>query len=91
MTLLRWLVEEQGCCTTDASTGAPLVNASGHSILAVAARRGDRDMMQYAIRELHCSTADITDVAILQRGLHAALEVRYYVTGSLLFTLTYQL
>jgi hypothetical protein len=63
------------CCIKDVNTGDNLVNASGHTVLAVAARRGDKETMRYAVHTLRCSTADITDVAVLQRGLHAALEV----------------
>ena len=73
--VLEWLVEEKFCSWKDAATGKPLVNASGLTVLAIAARRGDREMMRYAAQQMHCSVADITDIAVLQRGLHAALEV----------------
>jgi len=72
--VLEWLVEEKFCSWKDAATGKPLVNASGLTVLAIASRRGDREMMRYAAQQMHCSVADITDIAVLQRGLHAALE-----------------
>lgn len=75
MGLLEWLIEKQHCPTKDFRTGEPLVNAAGHTILAVAARKGDVTMMGYCLHHLHSSVQEITDIAALQRGLHAALEV----------------
>eukprot|EP00598_Pedospumella_elongata_P002210 CAMPEP_0184970710 /NCGR_PEP_ID=MMETSP1098-20130426/3076_1 /TAXON_ID=89044 /ORGANISM="Spumella elongata, Strain CCAP 955/1" /LENGTH=1410 /DNA_ID=CAMNT_0027492679 /DNA_START=68 /DNA_END=4303 /DNA_ORIENTATION=+ len=72
--LLEWLVEKQHCPTKDFRTGEPLMNAAGHTILAVAARKGDVTMMGYCLHHLHSSVQEITDIAALQRGLHAALE-----------------
>jgi hypothetical protein len=85
--VLQWLIDDMHCCIKDVNTGDNLVNASGHTVLAVAARRGDKETMRYAVHTLRCSTADVTDVAVLQRGLHAALEVstrrlEYGVTSS---------
>lgn len=60
----------------DMNTGEHLTNAAGHTVLAVAALRGDKATMLYCVNVLRCSAADVTDVTALQRGLHAALEVR---------------
>lgn len=59
----------------DMNTGAHLTNSMGHTVLAVAALRGDKATMHYCVNALRCSTADVTDLTALQRGLHAALEV----------------
>lgn len=73
--VLKWLTEEHFCGVTDVVTGEPLLNGLGQTVLAVAARKGDVAMMRYAVHTLRCSVSDVTDLGVLQRGLHAALEV----------------
>jgi len=78
--LLEWLVQKQHCLTKDVRTGELLTTAAGHTLLAVAARKGDTTMMRYLLHSLDSSVLELTDVAVLQRGLHAALEVlSYYI------------
>ena len=74
--LLKWLIEKQHCLTKDVRTGEHLTTAAGHTLLAVAARKGDTTMMRYLLHNLGSSVLELTDVAVLQRGLHAALEVK---------------
>lgn len=61
--------------TKDVRTGELLTTAAGHTLLAVAARKGDTTMMRYLLHNLNSSVLELTDVSVLQRGLHAALEV----------------
>ena len=75
--LMQWLLEKQYCRSRDLATGEPLLNAAGHSVLCVAARKGDREMMHYLLHSQHGSVTEISDVAILQRALHSALEVLF--------------
>lgn len=76
--LLKWLIEKQYCLTKDVRTGEHLTTAAGHTLLAVAARKGDTTMMRYLLHNLGSSVLELTDVAVLQRGLHAALEVKTF-------------
>jgi hypothetical protein len=75
--LLQWLVEDLRCGTKDVHTGDALTTSAGLTVLGVAARQGHLSIMRYAVHSLGCSTSDLTDMAVLQRGLHAALEVRH--------------
>lgn len=79
LNLLRWLVEDKKCALFDrASASSPvqrcLRTASGLSVLAVAAQQGHLHIMRYLVHEKHCPLGEVIDAAVLQRGLHAALE-----------------
>lgn len=72
--LVRWLVEERKCSLRGLG-GVPLATSEGLSALALAAYYGHADIMRYLVQSQSCAVTEITDMAILHRGLHAALEV----------------
>lgn len=74
VSLFRWLVEVKKCALFDRGTQHPLTTASGLSVLAIAAQQGHLELMNYLVHVKRCSVSEITDPAILQRALHAALK-----------------
>lgn len=77
LSLLKWLVESEHCpiFTKSGADRSPLTTTSGMTVFSIAAKHGCIEMMRYLAKEKGCSVTEITDVDILQRGLHVALEV----------------
>lgn len=74
--LLQWLLEVKHCSLMDRVSGKPLTTASGLTALAVAAYQGHAEIMHYLIHSRGCSVAEISEVDVLQRALHAAMRAR---------------
>ncbi|RYG61704.1 hypothetical protein EON64_18385, partial [archaeon] len=74
--LLQWLLEVKRCSLMDRASGKPLATGSGLTALAVAAYQGHAEIMHYLIHARGCSVAEIGEVDVLQRALHAAMRAR---------------
>lgn len=80
--LIKWLIEVKKCAIAErvaagSAQTKPLLTATGLSLLGVACYRGHKDVMNYLLHEKHARVQEITDVNILQRGLHVAMQVQY--------------
>ena len=79
LSLLKWLIESEHCpiFSKSGADKSPLTTSSGMTVFAIAAKKGFIDVMRYLAREKGCAVTEISDVDILQRGLHVALEVTH--------------
>jgi hypothetical protein len=73
--LLQWLIEGKKCSVKDNATKRQLVTGKNLSVLAVAAQAGHVPIMRYLIHQRKCGVLEITEMSILHRALHVALEV----------------
>lgn len=74
LNILKWLIEVKKCTIANRKTNAPLLTQSGLSMLAIAAQQGHVEMIRYLLLERGCNIAEIDDLFIAQRALHAAFQ-----------------
>jgi len=72
--LVRWLLEDRKCSLYAGANRSPIKTAEGLSCLAIAAYFGHGDIMKYLVHNNGAKVSEITEVAVLARGLHAMLE-----------------
>jgi hypothetical protein len=72
------LIEEKKCAIYDRQQKRPIMTANGLTPLAVAAMKGHIEIINYLVHEKKSAVTEITDVSILQRALHVALNVRIF-------------
>jgi hypothetical protein len=70
LVLLKWLLDDLDCILYKELSHEPLRSRSGHSVLAVAALYGHKDMVQYLMKDVGMHVTDISDPHILQLHLH---------------------
>lgn len=71
--LVRWLLEDRKCSLYAGANKSPVKTAEGLTCLAIAAYFGHGDIMRYLVHSADAKVAEITEVAVLVRGLHAML------------------
>lgn len=72
--LVRWLLEDRKCSIYAGANKSPIKTSEGLSCLAIAAYFGHGDIMRYLVHNNGAKVAEITEVAVLVRGLHAMLD-----------------
>ena len=72
--LVRWLLEDRKCSIYSGANRAPIKTAEGLTCLAIAAYFGHGDIMRYLVHNNGAQVTEITEAAVLVRGLHALLE-----------------
>ena len=72
--ILKWLVEDRLINPLDDYKNE-VTNGEGQTLLAVAAKYANVDIMEYLTRVCGCNVTLITDIRLLHRALHVALKV----------------
>lgn len=73
--ILRWLLEDLHVPIVDTAE-EPLKSAEGMTILAIAAKYAQLEIMRYLIDVHRCDIAEIVDVVYLRRALHVSLQTQ---------------
>ena len=72
--LVRWLLEDRKCSIYIGAKKKPLKTTDELSCIAIAAYFGHGDIMRYLVHKHGAKVTEITETAVLLRGLHAMLD-----------------
>lgn len=84
--ILRWLLEDRMCPIKSRGVGSPLMTTEGMSVFAIAAYYGHVPIMRYVVHRHGAAVTEASEITVLHRALHAALEVCLFLCCCLMLS-----